>query len=1139
MTLALGDGAARELVSSTGLDRTLFVDAGAGSGKTSQLVERIANLVLGGVDIEHIAAITFTEAAAAELQARIRARLQREPTAASAVAALDRAAISTLHAFAYRLLGEFAVDANLPPRVRVLDEVSSQLARESRWRRFVDDLHAEADADAAVAELLVRAELLDIVLEPRWSGQPTLADVARLFDQHWDRLDPLLHAPVAPLRPLDFRRFDDAVGALQQVLGQCRTPADKLYDKLCSLHEVLRRVVAIDEPAFKLRAIAIGGGERKGWSEHRSVGQKANWAIPIEQVREIVAEVNTARSELYDGVVREVLHHLRVRIAGEVRAAAEQRRAAGALEFHDLLVLARDLLRRSPSARQQLHERYTHLLLDEFQDTDPLQVELATLIAGTTGDGVCDRAWAELEVEPGRLFFVGDPKQSIYRFRRADIELFMNARAQFGGEHGSVSLSTNFRTVRPILDAVNAMFAGLMPRDIPGRQPRYEPLAPFRDGAPTADHRPVVLGGVHPDPKVRADLLREVEAADVAAVIDHIRLHPGEWPVEDRAGGGWRPARLPDVTVLVPTRTSVTYLRAALDARSIPYRLATGSLVYDTQEVRDALAALRAVDDPTDERSLVAALRSPLYGCSDVDLFTFRQAHGAWDIRSRPTGLAEDHPVIAALEHLTSLWEDRWWASPSALLDRLLRERGAQLLALAERRPAEVWRRLRFLLEGARSFEEAGGAGLRAYLAWTDLQGADGARAHEPLLPETDDDGISILTVHGAKGLEFPITVLSGMTTKPGGQRSGPSVLWGEDGVPEIGVRKGVQTEHHEPRADLESEMDAHEKRRLLYVAMTRARDHLVISGHHKADTRPGATPDTYAAVVAGFATDHPELFRPLPELPELPEASAVARPAVLDGVQPEDDDREGWISTRAALLAPHRAGRVRSATAIARDALSMSADPEADSETADRELDDSSPTPYRRGRAGTAIGRAVHAVLQFLDLPPYAGPTAATAADLAVLDGHVRRQCELEAIPEHHDTVAAMVRSALRSHAVTLAARWPHHKELYVAAPVGDHLVEGYVDLLVETAEGLVVVDYKTDTVRSDADVDRKLDSYELQAATYAEALEIATGLPVIECRFVFCRPSGAIERAVRDLPGARGRVRDVLARPAGQAPT
>ena len=1197
------DQATRDLVSRDGLGRTLFVEAGAGTGKTTQLVERIANLVLHeGVRLLNVAAITFTEAAAAELQARIRVKFEQRAAETDgderrrcldALADADLAAISTLHGFASRLLNEFAVDAGLPPRVRVLDEVSSQLAHEDRWAHFVDRLYD----DPANEALLERAQLVGVALEPRYQGHATFKDVAAELNDNWDRLGPVATLTPPPVDAVDFTPFDAAVGAIVDVAEQCDDPTDKFYRHLVDdLIPDMVGLAAEQDPDRKLQLLA---GARGVWGPGNG-GRKDAWGGDVVGAKAHVKAVNEATEAIVGDAADVVLRNLLVLVASEVLAAARERQEEGGLEFHDLLVLAREMLRTSAEARSGLHERYTHILLDEFQDTDPIQIELAMRIAAsiTGGEGA---PWQELDVDDGRLFFVGDPKQSIYRFRRADIELFLHARDRFGPDGTWARLTTNFRTVAPVLDWVNAYFSSVMAQEQAGKQPRYEPLSPWRDPSPGGDHRPVLLGGPHADPKVKAGELRTIEAASVAALVADVGARPEAWPVHDDATDEWRPAQLRDVTILVPTRTSVPYLRAALEDRGIPYRLATGTLVYDTQEVRDALAALRAVDDPTNELALVAALRSPLYACSDVDLFTFRRAGGRWDYRRDPVprdgagtpggvgvaagepseslvpptaappepadgaaaldlvppqqlgfdlgeatvpvevpvpvpvpvpgpvdALTDDHPVVAAMAHLRSLWEQRWWQTPSAMLERLLRERRAFLLGFGDPRPTEVWRRLRFLVDQARAFEEAGGGDLRAFLEWAALQGVDGAKVHEPLLPETDDDALQILTIHGAKGLEFPIAVLSGMTTRTASPRTGVSLVWTDD-QPEVRMRKGLATANHEPRYDLELEMDAHEKVRLLYVATTRARDHLVVSAHHKATTRP----DTYASLLWAYFAELPELWRPVDGVPVGggdPVIDSPADPAVpsLVGVPPVGaHDRAAWIDERESLLAPHHQPSVVSATAVARSVavggVLDEPEPESDDEIEagiDGEDGVGSAVPQRRqGRAGSAIGRAVHATLQIVDFD-----------EPVELEAQVRRQCELEAIDDLADRAIGLVRAALASDAVRLAARSPHHRELYVAAPIGDRVIEGYIDLLIETPDGLVVIDYKTDSANTEAEIDAKLATYELQGAAYAAALEATTGLTVIDCRFVFCRPGGAVERAVPDLRGAIARVHDHL---------
>jgi ATP-dependent exoDNAse (exonuclease V) beta subunit len=1113
------DQATRDLVSRDGLTRTLFVEAGAGTGKTTQLVDRIANLVLvEDLRLANIAAITFTEAAAAELQARIRVKFEKRAAettdpvererCARALADVDMAALSTLHGFASRLLNEFAVAAGLPPRVRVLDEVSSQLAHEDRWERFVDGLYA----DSANDEVLLRAALVGIDFEPQYQGHATLKDVAVELNGNWDRLSGVADLSPPPLHVPDFTVFDEAVASVCALPDDCTDSEDLFYRHLLDrLIPEMTGIVAIDDPYRKLARLADAA--RNTWTGGRG-GKAAAWNGDAKAAKAVVGVVNDAVEAVIARTADDVLRPLLVLICREVLAAAEARRADGGLEFHDLLVLARDLLRTSEMARDRLHARYTHILLDEFQDTDPIQIELAILIAASV-QGDPPSAWHELEVDEGRLFFVGDPKQSIYRFRRADIGLFLEARNRFGPNQSWARLTTNFRTVEPILGWINAFFSESMADEHPNAQPKYEPLSSWREPYVGVDHRPVLFGGPHSDPEVKAGPLRAAEATDVARVIADIRSRADRWPVHDSREGQWRPARLSDVTILVPTRTSLPYLREALEVEDIPYRLATGTLVYDTQEVRDAIAAVRAIDDSSDELSLVAALRSPLYACSDVDLFTFRTAGGRWDIRRDvPETVAADHPVRLAVEHLRSLWAQRWWLSPAALLERLLRERHGFLLGLGDPRPAEVWRRLRFLIDQARAFEEANGGDLRAFVDWAELQGADSSRVHEPLLPETDDESVQILTIHGAKGLEFPITILSGMTTQPGSARRGVSLVWGDDGQPEVRLRKGVATANHEPRFDLELEMDQHEKLRLLYVAATRARDHLIVSAHHKADTK-----QTYASRIWSYFVDEPDLWRPLGvEATEQLRLAEVIEAAVPTSA---DDDRDAWIRRREALLERARVPRVVSATAIAR---SIDVElPDEDDDQADV-IDDATVPVRRQGRAGTAIGRAVHASLQVLDL-----------ADPRDLDAQVRLQCEIESIPEYAEQVAARVRGALRSDAVRLAVDNVHFKELYVAAPLGDRVVEGYVDLLVETPEGLVVVDYKTDSAKSEADIEAKLAAYELQGAAYAVALEVATGSTVVECRFVFCQPTRAIERSIADLPEAMERVRRTVSGSAG----
>jgi len=432
-----------------------------------------------------------------------------------------------------------------------------------------------------------------------------------------------------------------------------------------------------------------------------------------------------------------------------------------------------------------------------------------------------------------------------------------------------------------------------------------------------------------------------------------------------------------------------------------------------------------------------------------------------------------------------------------------------------------VWRRLRFLVDQARMFAESQGGDLIGFLKWTDLQRRDGARVHEPMLPESDDEAVRILTVHGAKGLEFPITVLSGLTTAHTARRNGIAVHWPAEGGIEIRLGKGTETDSFDRMADLETEMDQYEKQRLLYVACTRARDYLFVAAHHHVGKKGFAA--TLWHLSQDVQGDLCRVWHPAAEVPPL--AAGEAGPVPDLEAEDHAEARVRWSQARRSLLEPQRRSRSISPTAIARSAASSAApDPGLAADADDLARDDADPAqelPWRPGRAGTALGRAVHAVLESVDLVTGAGT-----------DGLSVTHATLEGIPERASDVAVLVRRALDAPVVRTAAAGKHWRECYVAAPSADRVLEGYVDLLIRTPDGLVVVDYKTDTVRDEREADERVARYRLQGAAYAVALEASTGEQVVEAVFVFTSAGAVIERRVSDLDAAKAEVRAILAR-------
>jgi ATP-dependent exoDNAse (exonuclease V) beta subunit len=1096
------------------LDETLFVEAGAGSGKTKALVDRIVALVVEReVPMREIAAVTFTEKAAAELRDRIRraleplARDDNEVVAARATAALeelDAAAVSTLHAFAQRILAEHPVEAGLPPRVQVLDDIASQLAFEERWTRFVDELLDDPELERTIL-LALNAD----------TTLPVLRTLALACNANWDLVAERMHEePDPPELTPALAPLLDALAQVRTRAVRCLDPDDKLLEKVVDLADWHDALLAAPDEYEQMRMLTVG--PPTGNLRH---GKKTNWPddCTADDVRAEIGAIRATASELAHSMSETVARRLAWELAQFTLREAATRRAAGDLEFHDLLVLARAMLRDAEhgwDVRERLRARYTRLLLDEFQDTDPIQCDLAALIASGEPDARAHR-WDELPVDPGRLFVVGDPKQSIYRFRRADIAAFLRARSAFGASPRR--LTRNFRTARPVIAVVNEIFRELIVAE-PESQPEYVALEPVRDGVGPGPA--VVFLGTEPDDaRTSADDLREAEAADVAAVVRRA-LREG-WTVVRRDAAGvehLEPCRLGDLCVLLPARTSLGHLEDAFDAAGIPYRAETSSLVYSTREIRDLLVVLQAVDDPTDELALVSALRSPIFGCGDDDLYTFRVEHGGrWDHQAAlPETLPPDHPVGDGIRALAAWHEARYWSSPSELLERIVRERRVLEVGFAHGRPRDLWRRVRFVVEQARAFADAEGGSVRDFLAWADLQGSEGARVVETVLPETDDDAVRILTIHGAKGLEFPITIVSGMTTRAQARVAGVQLRFPHDrDTYALRVSSRVTTEEFERYAPIDEQMDFHEKLRLLYVAMTRARDHLVVSVHRPAK-EPGddRTRWTHSQLVWDAAAEQPgwEAFRAEPAdlaVLDRSDATATAGAAPL----PWDD----WLAARDAARAESARRRVRSATALARDAQAAPAAPEPGLAKGPRDLE---LPPWNKGRYGTALGRAVHAVLQTVDLATGAGIDDAAAAQAAA-EGIVGREGD----------VAARARVALTTRAVREAVAHDFHREMYVATPVDGTTLEGYVDLVYRRPDGLVVVDYKTDAWSDPSELDAKVARYRLQGAAYAVALEQATGEPVAECVFVFLGAEAAQEVSVSDLPTAMRDARAALA--------
>ncbi|MDO8689570.1 MAG: UvrD-helicase domain-containing protein [Dehalococcoidia bacterium] len=1079
------------------LDENLFVEAGAGTGKTTALVSRVVALIASGrATIDRIAAITFTEAAAAELRDRVRQGLEDKASGpacpgdesrrcAEASRGMDGAAIQTLHSFAGALLRERPIEAGLPPVFETVEEIEAGLRFEEEWQRWLDEALERND----LAPIFLRALMLGL-------GLDSLRRVAEAFHANYDLLTAPFEMGEEPRREIAGSVVRETPEIQRLVEFADNGSADPLAahaSRIASLGERLRDMGAETDAALALLSrwgkLSFSKGRASDWRTDPQSGRNACTAL-----KDLLKQLEDQRSQELGEARRAALTPLLERVRLFVRDYFEERRRSGVAEFHDLLVWARDLLRDNREARRHFQQRFTHILIDEFQDTDPIQAEIAFFLSSQDAD---ETDWRRLRLLPGKLFVVGDPKQSIYRFRRADIAALEEVRVRLGAG-GSVPLTQNFRSQEPILSWCNAVFSQWMRDGDTAVQASYIPLeARWRPGPETAPNGVYWMGG--PSEGRAAQRTRQ-EARAIAAVLANVKA--ARWQVRADDAGAVRAAQYQDICILLPARTMLRELERALDLAGIPYRVESQSLVLGTQDVRELLNCLRAIDSPADQVALVAALRSSAFGCSDVELLDFVEAGGRLDYLNPGT---TSGPIAEALEALHKYHQERLWRPPDELIEEFVRERAMVEVCFARPRPRERWRRLRFVIERARAFASVRGSSLRAFLDWIERQAQEKARLVEAPVPETDEDAVRIMTVHASKGLEFPIVIMAGLGSE-GGASSDPVIFHRAGGSVEvrIGPAKGTVFStrgYEEAKAWEESAAEA-EGVRLMYVAATRARDHLVVCLFHS--PKKTGESKSKAAIIQRLASQAGALWREADLTGTVIAAEVNAQQVDADDRDDTLLDRELWQARRAALIEVASRPAAWGVTGLVH---------------VDKDEAEGGDVPHRRGRGGTNVGRAVHSVLQTVDLATGAG-----------LEDISRAQASAEGIPDRWRQVARLARAGIESAVVRRAvASGGYHREVFVSARIEDTLLEGFIDLLFEDGGELVIADYKTDSLDGEDARRSALDRYGLQAGLYALAVEQVTGKPVREAVLVFVHTGE--EMRFGDIPALTARAREKAA--------
>lgn len=837
-------------------DQSILVEAGAGSGKTAVMAGRIAAMLAEGVAPKLIAAVTFTELAASELLIRVRefvAELATDtiPTElriafpdglsethkvnlATASATIDEITCSTIHGFCQRLIKPYPVEADIDPGASVMDRNQADLA----FIEIVDAWLREqlsGDQGGIIAEMVLQSPGETVALihkivanlrKRRTVSAPPVTALAphlRAFQDATQAFADFIRT--APAIEEDTAKFAERLGEMAQAMDDAataETPAG-----------LVRLLVSPPHPELCTKSGSFLAYKKKGkWVEaaKREGLAKADGERLNATAEGHYAACCEAWQVLLQNVASRVLSDLIAQVQPVLEEFRSYKRSAALLDFDDLIFAARDLLRDHDEVRRALGARFSRVLVDEFQDTDPLQTEIFWRLCGEPPADGGTAEWAEFQIRPGALFLVGDPKQAIYRFRGADVSAYVRARDAFIAQDAEsvLSISTNFRSCAPILTYVNERFEALLSID---GQPGFTALASFhsdRGEAPCVAAVDVAVADENG--KATAEQQRDAEAEAVAELCARLI---GSEMILDRRSGASRVCRPGDIALLAPTGSDLWRYEEALERHGIPVATQAGKGLFRRQEIQDLIALTRVLADRRDTLALGALLRGPLVGLTEEALLDIIWAlpRSEEDPDALPRlDLGVDASAIAnplaqsVIERLQALNRRTNSTTPHDLLSQavdvmrvrpilLARHRGQAERALAN---VDLYLSLAsaFSVRGLRAFAETMTA------AWTDE-----ARAVEGR-PDAQEEAVALYTMHAAKGLEWPIVVP--VNTMTGIMPAENAVIDRDSNTfycPVFGVKPAG---YDEVRDAEKAELDR-ERVRLWYVAATRARELLVL----------------------------------------------------------------------------------------------------------------------------------------------------------------------------------------------------------------------------------------------------------------------------------------------------------------------
>jgi ATP-dependent helicase/nuclease subunit A len=1026
------------------LNVSMLVEAGAGSGKTTSLVDRMLALIATGkCTIDKMAAVTFTRKAAAELKGRFQIVLEEahekekddeiRDRYQAALARLELLFAGTIHSFCARLLRERPIEAELDPDFEELEEDENLILRDRCWTEYLEGLHAE--------EAPLLKEIMELGLDP-----------AELIGTYQNLvLYPEVEVAGKKLEKPDFT--GDKI-LLEKYLERSwkalpRTVPDSGWD---NLQAILRQA--------RLRCRHLDLNQDRNFIKVLSRFERS---LKVTQNRWPTKEVALAEQEAFDTFKQEVVipslarwrnychYFLMELVVPAVAYFKSVREKSSLMNFHDLLLKAADLLRENPEIRHYFQERFTHILVDEFQDTDPIQAEVILYL---TGDDLKEKSWRKLKVIPGSLFIVGDPKQSIYRFRRADIDTYNEVKRIIKDSGGRiVPLTANFRSLPPLCDWVNPIFKKKFPPEATPYQPVFERLDPYST---------VEGGGIKQITinKVSRNNQKEIAGLDAERIASWI-----DWALkrnieiirteEETEEGKTEEPRPEDFMILLRYKAHLPIYARALEAHGIPYEISGGGAFNESEELSHLLNLLTAVGEPEDQVALVATLRGPFFGVSDDLLYCFRKEGGIFSYLIPQDDCRDEEAKNRIGSIFTELHQFHLWSRtkpPGAALSLILDRLGIIPLAvtreMGESRAGNLLKALELTLwESSRALTSFADMVERLSEYYTDLDVEE--MSVEPGKRHT----VRLMNLHKAKGLEATVVFLADPLREPAHE---PDIHISRTGEKAMGyfvatrqaaeyVREivGLPPDWQEYE-NLEQKYQEAEEERLLYVATTRAKQLLVVSTYPEKQDK-GPWKDLYP-----YLKEIEELESPREEIVAI--AKGEITPEVF--VAARNEIAEKVTKSKAPSYG------IESVTSMARS------------------VPEKMPFSEDTGK-GMSWGRIIHRMLEAL--------AKDENIDLEQMAKNLLK--EEERLLSENESIVATVGGVMTSE---LWGRMKKAEQALVEVPFSlkteegevPIIVSGTIDLAFKEAAGWVLADYKTDKV--DGNLDKLVAYYRPQVEMY-----------------------------------------------------